>query len=293
MGSGRDYPRWRFGPHGRVGRVFPILVLWQSARGWLWRPRREEPAMTDRDLDLWRTSPSARSIELGTKLVLAEEIIEFALRVRSAAHASRRSRRQGEHPWRAGRSGWHTCCMFMRLLCDRPFCSIPRRRARPASTMCCWKKAVSPATLSPAPAPSPGGAWKICKRPTIGLVTLPPANVRNQHGEVVLELENTAMFLKRGAVCLMAMTLDEFFRIGQTVELGSHLFDAASDQGLRRQVRSTALPYGTRRTNAKNSVFGRLQRLRHHALDVDEVHTCTRQTDTVPHPSLARRRPGA
>ena len=36
------------------------------------------------------------------------------------------------------------------------------------------------------------------KRPTIGLVTC-RHELRNQRGEVVLELENTGMFLKRGA----------------------------------------------------------------------------------------------
>ena len=58
------------------------------------------------------------SIELGTKHVLAEEIIEFALEFDPQPMHLDEAAGKASILGGLAASGWHTCCMFMRMLCD-------------------------------------------------------------------------------------------------------------------------------------------------------------------------------
>jgi acyl dehydratase len=137
-----------------------------------------------------------RSIELGTKLVLAEEIIEFALEFDPQPMHLDEAAGKASILGGLAASGWHTCCMFMRLLCDGLLLHSTSQGA-PGIDYVRWKKPVLAGdTLTGTSTVT--AARESAKRPTIGLVTC-RHELRNQHGEVVLELENTAMFLKRGA----------------------------------------------------------------------------------------------
>jgi acyl dehydratase len=136
------------------------------------------------------------SIDLGTKKVLAEEIIEFALEFDPQPMHLDEAAGKASILGGLAASGWHTCCMFMRLLCDGLLLDSTSQGA-PGVDYVRWKKPVLAGdTLKGRSTVT--AMRESAKRRTIGLVTC-RHELRNQHGEVVLELENTAMFLKRGA----------------------------------------------------------------------------------------------
>lgn len=136
------------------------------------------------------------SIELGTKLVRAEEIIEFAREFDPQPMHLDEEAGKASILGGLAASGWHTCCMFMRLLCDGMLLDSTSQGS-PGVEHVRWKRPVLAGdTLTGRSTVT--AKRESAKRPTIGLVTC-RHELRNQHGEVVLELENTGMFLKRGA----------------------------------------------------------------------------------------------
>src|SRR5690349_8172708 len=137
------------------------------------------------------------SIDLGSKEMTASEIVEFAGEFDpQPMHLDEQA---GKESILGGlsASGWHTCAMFMRLLCDAVLLDSTSQGA-PGVDRIRWKKPVlagdrlrGTATVT---------ALRTSKsRPSIGLVSI-QSELVNQHGEVVLELENTAMFRKREAL---------------------------------------------------------------------------------------------
>ncbi|TIU63390.1 MAG: enoyl-CoA hydratase, partial [Mesorhizobium sp.] len=93
-------------------------------------------------------------------------------------------------------SGWHTCAMFMRMLCDA-FLLDSTSQGSPGIEHVKWKKPVLAGdTLR-------GTVTILSKRqsksrPQLGLITM-RSELVNQRGESVFELENTGMFLARDA----------------------------------------------------------------------------------------------
>ena len=93
-------------------------------------------------------------------------------------------------------SGWHTCAMFMRMLCDAVV-SDSTSQGVPGVDQVRWKKPVLAGdTLT-------GRCTVLSKRlsrsrPQLGFVTT-HSELFNQRGESVFELDNTAMFLTREA----------------------------------------------------------------------------------------------
>lgn len=135
-------------------------------------------------------------IDLGTKHVTAAEIIEFASEfdyqpMHLDEEAGMTSILGG-----LSASGWHTCAMFMKMMCDA-FLLDSTSQGAPGMDYVRWKKPVLAGdTLS-------GTSTVIAKResgsrPTLGFVTV-RHELKNQHGAVVAELQNSGMFLKRGA----------------------------------------------------------------------------------------------
>ena len=137
-----------------------------------------------------------RSIDLGSKQVTAEEIVEFASEFDAQPMHLDEAAGRASILGGLSASGWHTCAMFMRLLCDAILLDSTSQGA-PGVDRIRWRKPVlagdrldGKATVVAARASK--------SRPSIGLVTI-RSELTNQHGEVVLELENTAMFLRREA----------------------------------------------------------------------------------------------
>jgi len=141
--------------------------------------------------------PDGATIELGSKQVTAAEIIEFASEfdfqpMHLDEEAGKASILGG-----LSASGWHTCCMFMRLLCDG-FLLDSTSQGSPGIDFAKWKKPVLAGDTLAARCTVVGR--RISKsRPTVGLVTI-YSELFNQRGEQVFELQNTGMFLTREAI---------------------------------------------------------------------------------------------
>ena len=136
------------------------------------------------------------TLDLGTKLVTAEEIVAFASEfdpqpMHLDEEAGKASLLGG-----LAASGWHTCCMFMRMMCDR-FLLDSTSQGSPGIEYVRWKRPVLAGdTLT-------GRSTILAKRasqskPGLGFVTV-KSELVNQRDQVVLELENTGMFLTREA----------------------------------------------------------------------------------------------
>jgi acyl dehydratase len=136
------------------------------------------------------------SLDLGSKLVTAEEIVAFA------SEFDPQPMHLDEAAGKAGilgglsASGWHTCAMFMRMLCDA-FLLDSTSQGSPGIDQVRWKKPVLAGdTLT-------GRVTVLGKRtsksrPQLGFVSM-RAELFNQRGEAVFELRNTGMFLAREA----------------------------------------------------------------------------------------------
>ena len=136
------------------------------------------------------------SFDLGIKQVSAAEIVEFASEF--DAQPMHLDEEAGKASILGGlsASGWHTCAMFMRMLCDA-FLLDSTCQGAPGVDQVKWKKPVLAGdTLK-------GSLVVLAKRlsrskPQLGFVTM-RSELVNQRGESVFELENSVMFLTRDA----------------------------------------------------------------------------------------------
>lgn len=136
------------------------------------------------------------TLNLGMKHVTAEEIVAFASEfdpqpMHLSEEAGKRSILGG-----LAASGWHSCAIFMRLLCDNLLLDSTSQGA-PGIDYVKWMKPVlagDTLTLTSTVV----GKRLSAKRPNLGFVTM-RAKMINQRGEQVFELQNTGMFLTRAA----------------------------------------------------------------------------------------------
>jgi len=139
---------------------------------------------------------AGQTIDLGTRDVGAEEIIEFASEYDPQPMHLDEAAGKASILGGLSASGWHTCAMFMRMLCDA-FLLDSTSQGAPGVDRIRWKKPVLAGDRL-------SGETRIVatresrSRPAIGLVTM-HSELVNQRGESVFELENTNMFLKREA----------------------------------------------------------------------------------------------
>lgn len=136
------------------------------------------------------------SIPLGSKNVTAAEIIDFASQFDAQPMHLDEAAGKASILGGLSASGWHTCCMFMRMMCDA-FLLDSTSQGSPGIDYVRWKKPVLAGdTLTGSSTVT--ARRESASRPGLGFVTC-RHELRNQHGEVVAELQNTGMFLKRGA----------------------------------------------------------------------------------------------
>ena len=88
-------------------------------------------------------------------------------------------------------SGWHTCSLAMRLLCDHVLAGS-ESFASPGLTNLCWNTPVRPGDTLRLKV-EVKDARRARSRPTLGVVQW-TWRMRNQRGESVLELDATSMF---------------------------------------------------------------------------------------------------
>jgi len=136
------------------------------------------------------------SLELGSKLVTAEEIVEFASEFDPQPMHLEQAAGEASILGGLSASGWHICGMFMRLLCDSLLLDSTSQGS-PGIDEVKWKKPVLAGDRLTAR--STVLAKRISSsRPGLGLVSM-RAEMFNQRGESVFELQNTGMFLSREA----------------------------------------------------------------------------------------------
>jgi len=136
-------------------------------------------------------------IALGSKTVLPDEIIEFAQEFDPQPMHLDEAAGRASILGGLSASGWHTCAMFMRLLCDG-FLLDSSSQGSPGLEYVRWKGPVLAGDTLTGRSTVTGR--RLSKsRPTVGLVTI-RSELANQRGETVLELENTGMFLTREAL---------------------------------------------------------------------------------------------
>lgn len=135
-------------------------------------------------------------IDLGSKAVLAREIIEFASEFDAQPFHLDEEAGKASILGGLSASGWHTCSMFMRMLCDALLLDSTSQGA-PGIDYAKWKKPVLAGDTL-------GGKLTILSsrlsrsKPGLGFVSW-RAELVNQKGESVFELVNTCMFLTREA----------------------------------------------------------------------------------------------
>ncbi|MDH4988442.1 MaoC family dehydratase [Aminobacter anthyllidis] len=135
-------------------------------------------------------------IDLGTKIVVAQEIIEFASEFDAQPFHLDEEAGKASILGGLSASGWHTCSMFMRMLCDALLLDSTSQGA-PGIDYAKWKKPVLAGDVL-------GGKLTVLEsrlsrsKPGLGFVTW-RAELVNQKGEPVFELVNTCMFLTREA----------------------------------------------------------------------------------------------
>lgn len=137
-----------------------------------------------------------QTIELGSAEVSAEAIVDFASEFDPQPFHLDEAAGKASLLGGLAASGWHTCGIFMRLLCDGLLLDSTSQGA-PGIDFVNWRRPVIAGDRLTAR--STVIARRMSRsRPNLGLVTCRHEMI-NQNGETVLELQNTGMFLTRGA----------------------------------------------------------------------------------------------
>lgn len=133
-------------------------------------------------------------LELGTRVVSAEEIIEFASQFDNQPMHLDEEAGKASLLGGLAASGWHTCAIYMRMLFDAVIRDSTAQGA-PGVEFVRWKRPVIAGNRL-------AGRCTVLShrlsqsRPGIGLVLL-QHELFNQDGETVLEMQNTVMMLTR------------------------------------------------------------------------------------------------
>ena len=137
-----------------------------------------------------------QTIDLGERHVTAAEIVEFASEfdfqpMHLDEEAGKASILGG-----LSASGWHICAMLMRMMCDSMLLDSTSQGAPGIETLR-WRKPVLAGDTLKGTC-TVVSARTSSSRPGLGLVAV-RYELFNQRGELVLEMQNTGMFLARGA----------------------------------------------------------------------------------------------
>ncbi len=142
----------------------------------------------------WEDMPPGSVIPLGPKTVTADEIVEFASEFDPQPFHLDEAAGKASILGGLSASGWHTCSMMMRMMCDA-FLLDSTSQGAPGVDFVNWRKPVLAGdTLE--------GTVTVTERrrsrsrSDLGFLTS-VATLHNQNGETVLELKNTGMFLLR------------------------------------------------------------------------------------------------
>lgn len=145
----------------------------------------------------WEDFEIGMEIPLGVKPISAQEIMQFAGEFDpQPMHLDEIA---GTESLLGGlaTSGWHLCCILMRMMCDA-YLTNSTSQGAPGVDYVNWKRPVLAGDRLDGTT-TVLNRRKSNSRPGIGLVTF-EHRLKNQRGEIVAELRNTGMFRLRGAV---------------------------------------------------------------------------------------------
>ncbi|MBI1619934.1 MaoC family dehydratase [Aquamicrobium zhengzhouense] len=134
------------------------------------------------------------TLQLGEKLVTAQEIIEFASEFDAQPMHLDEDAGKASILGGLAASGWHSCAMLMRMMCDA-FLLDSTSQGAPGIDYVRWMRPVLA-----------GDTIKVrttvlatrssTSRPDLGFVTV-RHEMSNQKSEIVMQVKHTGMFLKR------------------------------------------------------------------------------------------------
>ena len=137
-----------------------------------------------------------RVIELPSYDVTAEEIVAFASEFDPQPFHLDGASEQAEGVGGLIASGWHTCSIAMRMFCDGYLLHSTSQGA-PGVGAVRWLRPVRPGDRLSGTT-TVRSARLSRSRPGLGFVQV-DHELRNQHDETVLKMDNTGMFLTRAA----------------------------------------------------------------------------------------------
>lgn len=154
-----------------------------------------DPATHDRrPLHYWEDFPPGSVREFGGMQVEREAVLAFARAFDPQAFHLDDAAAEASLFGRLSASGWHTCAMTMRMMCDA-YLLDAASLGSPGIDSLRWLKPVFPGdTLRVRMTVLQ--ARPMASRPTVGLVQS-AWEVMNQHGEPVLAMEGWGMFRRR------------------------------------------------------------------------------------------------
>lgn len=152
---------------------------------------------TPREISLyWEDFPAGSVREFGQMLVTREAVLAFAQQFDPQAFQLDDQAAEASIFGKLAASGWHTCSMAMRMMCD-DYLLVSSSMGSPGIDNLRWLKPVYPGdTLSVRLTVL--AARPMASRPTAGLVQS-GWEVLNQHGEAVLSMQGWNMFGRREA----------------------------------------------------------------------------------------------
>jgi len=145
----------------------------------------------------WEDLPVGSVREFGAMPVTREAVLAFAAQFDPQPFHLEDTAAEAGLFGRLAASGWHTCAMAMRMMCDG-YLLESSSLGSPGMDSLRWTRPVHPGdTLSMRLTTLE--ARPMASRPTVGLV-LSKSEVLNQHREVVLTMQGWGMFGRRNAV---------------------------------------------------------------------------------------------
>ena len=144
--------------------------------------------------DYWEDFPVGSVREFGAMLVTREAVLAFASQFDPQPFHLDDAAAEASLFGKLSASGWHTCAMAMRMMCDGYLLSSASLGS-PGIDNLKWHKPVYPGdTLSARFTVLESRA--MASRPDVGLIRS-LSEVLNQHGEVVQSMEAWGMFRRR------------------------------------------------------------------------------------------------
>jgi acyl dehydratase len=142
----------------------------------------------------WEDFPVGQASDLGEMPVTREAVIEFARQFDPQPFHLDDEAARGTLFGRLSASGWHTCAMAMRMMCDA-YLLESASLGSPGIDNLRWPKPVFPGDVLRLRM-EVLEARPMASKPHVGLVRS-RWEVRNQHGEPVLTMEGWGMFGRR------------------------------------------------------------------------------------------------